>query len=89
MNRKSIQCRPSCVPPAKIAERERIGARSFVTPRENAGAQVLSHQARASKEIAPNLGISHGTVEVYRGRLNEKVGAKSSVEVVRPVAGVA
>jgi two-component system, LuxR family, response regulator FixJ len=47
--------------------------------------EVLAHIAAAAsnKETARNLGISPRTVEIHRGRIMHKLGAKNSVDLMR------
>jgi two-component system response regulator FixJ len=40
-------------------------------------------QGESSKVIGLNLGISYRTVEIHRGRVQKKLGAKSIAEVIR------
>ena len=49
--------------------------------------EVLAHIAAAAsnKETARNLGISPRTVEIHRGRIMHKLGAKNSVDLMRIV----
>jgi two-component system response regulator FixJ len=49
--------------------------------------EVLAHIAAAAsnKETARNLGISPRTVEIHRGRVMHKLGAKNSVDLMRIV----
>ena len=49
--------------------------------------EVLVHIAAAAsnKETARNLGISPRTVEIHRGRIMHKLGAKNSVDLMRIV----
>jgi FixJ family two-component response regulator len=49
--------------------------------------EVLNHIAAAAsnKETARNLGISPRTVEIHRGRIMHKLGAKNSVDLMRIV----
>jgi two-component system response regulator FixJ len=49
--------------------------------------EVLSQIAAAAsnKETAKNLGISPRTVEIHRGRIMQKLGAKNSVDLMRIV----
>jgi DNA-binding CsgD family transcriptional regulator len=52
---------------------------------------VLAHIAAAAsnKETARNLGISPRTVEIHRGRIMHKLGAKNSVDLMRIVMNTA
>lgn len=43
----------------------------------------LMANAHSSKQIAALLELSHRTVEIYRSRILNKLGAKSSVDLVR------
>lgn len=43
----------------------------------------LMANAHSSKQIAALLSLSHRTVEIYRSRILNKLGAKSSVDLVR------
>ena len=68
---------------AKDEERDRIKARlAELTPREK---EVLDQliEGHQNKMIAHNLDISPRTVEVYRGRVMEKMQARSIAELVR------
>lgn len=68
---------------AKDEERDRIKARLVeLTPREK---EVLDQlvEGHQNKMIAHNLDISPRTVEVYRGRVMEKMQARSIAELVR------
>jgi two-component system, LuxR family, response regulator FixJ len=49
--------------------------------------EVLAHIAAAAsnKETGRNLGISPRTVEIHRGRIMHKLGAKNSVDLMRIV----
>jgi two-component system, LuxR family, response regulator FixJ len=53
-----------------------------LTPRER---EVLLQiaDAASNKETARNLGISPRTVEIHRGRIMHKLGAKNSVDLMR------
>jgi two-component system response regulator FixJ len=69
--------------PAKSAEGEKIRARiAELTPREK---EVLDQlvEGHQNKMIAHNLDISPRTVEVYRGRVMDKLKARSIAELVR------
>ena len=68
---------------AKSEEGERVRARlAELTPREK---EVLDQlvEGLQNKMIAHNLDISPRTVEVYRGRIMEKLQARSIAELVR------
>jgi FixJ family two-component response regulator len=49
--------------------------------------EVLHHilQGRSNKEVARELGISPRTIEVHRGRIMAKLGAKNAADLVRLV----
>ncbi|WP_298852904.1 response regulator [uncultured Ruegeria sp.] len=57
--------------------------RGLLTEREEQVLQyILTHPARtSSKEIAAQLGISPRTVEIHRGRIQQKVGVKTTIEL--------
>ena len=57
--------------------------RRLLTDREEQVLQhILTHPARtSSKEIATALGISPRTVEIHRGRIQQKVGVKTTIEL--------
>ncbi|KIC38489.1 LuxR family transcriptional regulator [Ruegeria sp. ANG-R] len=57
--------------------------RGLLTEREEQVLQhILTHPARtSSKEIAAELGISPRTVEIHRGRIQQKVGVKTTIEL--------
>lgn len=68
---------------AKNEEAERVRAKlSELTPREK---EVLDQliEGHQNKMIAHNLDISPRTVEVYRGRVMEKMQARTIAELVR------
>jgi two-component system response regulator FixJ len=70
---------------AKSEEGEKVRARlTELTPREK---EVLDQlvEGHQNKMIAHNLDISPRTVEVYRGRIMEKLQARSIAELVRMV----
>ncbi len=64
---------------ATAAAWERIGT---LTPRER---EVFSHVARGkpNKRIAAELGTTEKTIKVHRGRVMQKLGAESGVDLVR------
>ncbi len=64
---------------ATAAAWERIGT---LTPRER---EVFSHVARGkpNKRIAAELGTTEKTIKVHRGRVMQKLGAESLVDLVR------
>ena len=64
---------PSQASPDSLSDRER---------------EVLVRIARgySNKEIAAELGLSIKTVETYKGRMTEKLGLKSRVDIVRYAA---
>ena len=55
-----------------------------LTPRER---EVMAHviEGKANKVIALELGISERTVELHRGRVMRKVGARSVAQLIRQV----
>lgn len=57
--------------------------RGLLTEREEQVLQhILTHPARnSSKEIAAELGISPRTVEIHRGRIQQKTGVKTTIEL--------
>ncbi len=68
---------------AKAHRQELAEKRSLLTEREEQVLQhILTHPARtSSKEIASELGISPRTVEIHRGRIQQKVGVKTMIEL--------
>jgi RNA polymerase sigma factor (sigma-70 family) len=67
------------------AERDVISSRKAkLTPRESEVMELVVAGKR-SKEIAAELGISVGTVEIHRARIMRKMGAESVVELVREI----
>lgn len=73
-----------------VSPEERDHARSALQQLTSRERDVLHGllKAHSSKRIAEDLGISHRTVEVYRGRLNDKVGARTTTDLLRILAGV-
>jgi PAS domain S-box-containing protein len=63
-----------------LSPRRRIGAE--LTPREREIAALLI-EGLTSKLIGKRLGISPRTVDVYRGRLMKKHGARTTAELVQ------
>lgn len=57
---------------------------SQLTAREREVLQLLTN-GQSNKEAAQQLGISPRTIEVHRGRVMEKLGAKNSSDLVRIV----
>jgi FixJ family two-component response regulator len=59
---------------------------ALLTPREQ---EVLNQivACASNKEAAAKLGISRRTVEIHRGHIMKKLGAKNSVDLVRMVLG--
>lgn len=57
--------------------------RGQLTSREEEVLQhILTHPARtSSKEIGQDLGISPRTVEIHRGRIQQKIGVKTTIEL--------
>jgi FixJ family two-component response regulator len=82
----------SAVSEALEVHRERLEARRQIaeartrvlslTPRENEVAALVV-QGKRNKQIAFELGIAEKTVKVHRSRVMEKIGARSTVELVR------
>ena len=69
--------------PAKNEEGEKIRGRiAELTPREKEVLEQLV-EGHQNKMIAHNLDISPRTVEVYRGRIMDKLKARSIAELVR------
>ncbi len=69
---------------AEKAHRQALAdKRGLLTEREEQVLQhILTHPARtSSKEIAAELGISPRTVEIHRGRIQQKVGVKTTIEL--------
>jgi FixJ family two-component response regulator len=67
---------------SQAARDERARALARLTARER---QVLAHvvQGQPNREVARALGISPRTVEVYKARMMEKLGARSLADVIR------
>lgn len=67
---------------AKLAQADAAARVARLTERER---EILAEVAagRSSKEIGRRFGISHRTVEVHRAHIMQKVGARSTVELVR------
>lgn len=57
-------------------------AQALLTPRENEVLQLML-TGMTSKLIARELGVSHRTVEIHRGRVMEKMQTKTLAELVR------
>jgi DNA-binding CsgD family transcriptional regulator len=53
-----------------------------LTPRENQVANLLA-DGRHPREIASEFGISPKTIDIHRGKVKMKLGAKSTADVVR------
>lgn len=70
---------------AAAAHAAEIGSRvAMLTPRERE-VMALVIEGKANKVIAIDLGISERTVELHRGRVMRKLGARSVVELIRMV----
>ncbi len=70
------------------AQRTKISARlGLLTTREREVMELVVTGA-SNKLVAAELGISHRTVEIYRRRVMEKLGARSLPELVRIVDAV-
>ncbi|MFY2823796.1 response regulator transcription factor [Ruegeria sp. MALMAid1280] len=67
----------------KARRQELADKRGQLTEREEQVLHhILTHPARtSSKEIATELGISPRTVEIHRGRIQQKVGVKTTIEL--------
>lgn len=67
----------------KARRRELADKRDLLTEREEQVLHhILTHPARtSSKDIAAELGISPRTVEIHRGRIQQKVGVKTTIEL--------
>ncbi len=71
---------------AEKAQRQELAQkRGLLTDREEQVLQhIIAHPARtSSKEIAAELGISPRTVEIHKGRIQQKVGVKNTIELYR------
>ena len=66
---------------------EHRAAPATLTPREREIAQHIVN-GRSCKEIAKMLGISHRTVEVHRGALMRKLGARNAAGLVSKIVAV-
>jgi DNA-binding NarL/FixJ family response regulator len=55
---------------------------SALSKREEAVLQLVA-QGLSGKEVAQRLGISAKTVETYRARVVEKIGARNRADIVR------
>ncbi|SDX42249.1 two component transcriptional regulator, LuxR family [Ruegeria halocynthiae] len=68
---------------AKTRRQMLADKRDLLTEREEQVLQhILTHPARtSSKEIATELGISPRTVEIHRGRIQQKIGVKTMIEL--------
>ncbi|MBS1190792.1 MAG: two component transcriptional regulator, LuxR family [Rhodocyclaceae bacterium] len=78
---------------AALAESERLQAQaesnhvasrrlSNLTQRERQ-VMALAVEGHANKEIARRLGISHRTVEIHRGRIMQKTGTHTLIDLAR------
>lgn len=56
-----------------------------LTVREREVLRLVAN-ANSSKQAAAQLGLSPRTVEIYRSRVLNKLGAKSSIDLVRILA---
>ncbi len=70
---------------AKAQARILAEKRELLTEREEEVLQhILAHPERtSSKEIGTELGISPRTVEIHRGRIQQKVGVKTTIELYK------
>jgi len=66
------------------AARERIAR---LTPRERE-IMALVAAGHSSKDIARRMGISHRTVEVHRGHIMQKTGARNTLDLARLSSGL-
>jgi len=63
------------------------GRLSSLTPKERE-VMTLLMEGRSSKEISRELGISHRTVEIHRGRVMVKMQARNAAHLVRGMMGM-
>jgi DNA-binding CsgD family transcriptional regulator len=55
---------------------------SELTPRETEVANLLADGLQP-RQIAKDLGISHKTIDIHRGKVKMKLGAKSTTDMVK------
>lgn len=65
-------------------EAERVARLALLTPREHEVLELVV-AGKASKVIAIDLAISERTVELHRGRIMKKMGARSLAQLMRLV----
>lgn len=76
LDAKALERRDVAAPDARAEQLRRL------TPRELEVMRALA-RGQHNREIAEALGISPRTVEVYRARLMEKIGARTLADVIR------
>jgi FixJ family two-component response regulator len=64
------------------ARREIAGARLTTLTQREQQVMLLVVAGKVNKEIATELNLSHRTIEIHRGRVMEKTGARSLTQLI-------